>query len=60
MQKGVAEVRLIWNKVMPIVLFFSSCQILAHSIRNFCSDQSTSGRFDTIENGDNESNKPQF
>ena len=34
---------------MPIVLFFSSRQISAHSIRNFCSNQSIPGRFDNIE-----------
>ena len=47
--ENVAGVRQIWNKIMPIVLFFSSRQISAHLIRNFRSNQSTPGRFDNIE-----------
>ena len=37
---------------MPIVLFFSSRQISAHPIRNFRSNQSTSGRLDNIDYND--------
>ena len=35
---------------MPIVLFFSSRQFSAHPMRNFRSNQSTSGQFDYIVN----------
>ena len=41
-------VKYIWNKVVPIILFFSSCQILPHPIRNFRSKQRSQGRFDKI------------
>ena len=34
---------------MPIALFFSSCQISAHPIRNFRANPSTPGLFDNID-----------
>ena len=46
--EDVTEVRQIWSKVMPVVLFFSSRKISAHPIRNFRANPRTPGRFDNL------------